>query len=90
MQTQPRCYTPQDVADIIGGDTSEKTVREWIKTGELEAFNGSKSPDSAKPRYKITPEALRAFQERRRIGRPQKTSRRAKPVARKKATKSYY
>ena len=40
----------------------EHTVLAWIKSGELRAVNCGRSPAAKKPRWRITPEALEAFE----------------------------
>ena len=57
-------YTPRQAGAVVG--QSEATVRAWIRTGELTAYNTS---TTARPRYKITPADLAAFMERRRVNR---------------------
>lgn len=56
------------------------TVRDLIKSGELEAFNVSKKPNSLKPRYRIRGEALEAFESRRSVNPPAKQARPRRPV----------
>lgn len=55
-------YNPAQVAAMWG--ISHDKVLEFIKTGELDAFNVA-SKNSRRPQFKITGAALRAFQERR-------------------------
>lgn len=55
-------YNPAQVAKMWG--ISHDKVLEFIKTGELEAFNVA-SKKSRRPQFKIPGSALRAFQERR-------------------------
>jgi excisionase family DNA binding protein len=73
--------TPPQIAKRLGVNPDK--VLTWIRNGELEAFNAATRPDSQRPRYRVTEEALLAFQARRAVG-PQK------PIARrrKKATLS--
>jgi excisionase family DNA binding protein len=44
---------------------SEHTVLAWIRSGELRAINVGRRPGARKPRWRVTAEALRAFEERR-------------------------
>ena len=44
---------------------SESTVLTWIASGELRAFNASKSAKSKKPHWRITEDALTEFESRR-------------------------
>jgi excisionase family DNA binding protein len=41
---------------------SEGTVLTWIKCGELRAINVGRRPGAQKPRWRITPAALEAFE----------------------------
>jgi hypothetical protein len=58
----PRCLTVADVCDIEGVD--EKTVRGWIARNELKAHDASRH-QGEKPRWRIRPADLEAFQLRR-------------------------
>lgn len=55
-------YNPAQVAEMWG--ISHDKVLEFIKTGELNAFNVA-SKNSRRPQFKIPGDALKAFQERR-------------------------
>jgi hypothetical protein len=55
-------YNPAQVAEMWG--VSHDKVLEFIKTGELEAFNVA-SKKSRRPQFKIPLAALQAFQQRR-------------------------
>jgi transposase len=46
------------------------TVMAWIRANELKAVNASRTSDSRKPRWRISPESLAAFeaQHSRRTG----------------------
>jgi excisionase family DNA binding protein len=44
---------------------SEGTVLLWIKQGEIRAVNVGRRPGARKPRWRITPEALEAFEAAR-------------------------
>ncbi|HEX5269356.1 MAG TPA: helix-turn-helix domain-containing protein [Gemmataceae bacterium] len=50
----------RDVAERYG--VSEHTVLAWIHSGELHAFSVSRRPGAGKPRWRITAEALAAFE----------------------------
>jgi len=55
----------------------EYTVLGWIKRGELRAINVGRSPAAKKPRWRITQEALDAFElSRTATAPPPKTHRR--------------
>jgi hypothetical protein len=58
----PRYLTPGDIAERYGCRDSK--VIGWIKSGELRAIDTS-SRRGAKPRWKISPEALAAFEAAR-------------------------
>lgn len=55
-------YNPAQVAEMWG--VSHDKILEFIKTGELEAFNVA-SKKSRRPQFKIPIAALQAFQQRR-------------------------
>lgn len=61
---QPIYTTPPRLARRYGVSV-DKVVR-WILAGELEALNLATSP-SGRPRYKITEEAIQAFERRRTV-----------------------
>jgi excisionase family DNA binding protein len=52
--------TVHGVAERYG--VGEHTVLAWIRTGELRAINCGRRPGSKKPRWRITAEALAAFE----------------------------
>jgi excisionase family DNA binding protein len=71
-------YTPPQVAKQMGVNADK--VLNWIRSGELEAFNAAARPDSQRPRYRVTDEALQAFIKRRTVvQRPKVFRRRKKP-----------
>jgi hypothetical protein len=43
-------------------DIGEHTVLGWIRSGELRAINVGRRPGAKKPRWRITQEALEAFE----------------------------
>lgn len=53
----------------------EHTVLAWIRNGELAAINVARKPDG-KPKWKITPSALEAFELLRTPSPPATTGRR--------------
>jgi hypothetical protein len=53
-------YTVQDLQTRYS--VTEHTVLGWIRTGELRAFSVGRRPDAKKPRWRITQEALDAFE----------------------------
>ncbi len=60
--------TPGEYAERLG--IGAPKVLGWITTGELEAIDVTTKAGSAKPRYRITPEAIAAFEQRRSSIRP--------------------
>jgi len=60
---------------------SEHTVLGWINCGELRAINVGRRPRSKKPRWRVTEEALAAFEHARTpIPPPPRTRRRRRPA----------
>jgi excisionase family DNA binding protein len=57
-------HTPDEVAALYA--VSVPTVMGWIRSGELRAVCVSRSARSRKPRYRVTAEALAAFEASRR------------------------
>jgi excisionase family DNA binding protein len=55
--------TVRDITTRYG--VSEGTVLGWIRSGELRAVNVGRHPGSKKPRWRITTEALTAFEQMR-------------------------
>jgi hypothetical protein len=90
----PLCAPPPTVEDRDHGPAAGLTVREaaaryrvspdkvrgWIRSGELAALNTA-SVLCGKPRFVITPEALREFERRRAGGAPPKPQRRRRRQA---------
>jgi hypothetical protein len=70
--------TPPQIAKQL--KVSPDKVLTWIRNGELVAFNAATRPDSQRPRYRVTDEALLAFQARRAAGPQQPIVRRQKPA----------
>jgi excisionase family DNA binding protein len=60
-------FSIRDIAERFG--VGKKTVLGWIKSGELVAIHIGRSPDSLKPRWRITEHSLAAF-EANRMNRP--------------------
>lgn len=58
--------TVADLCDKYG--VTEHTVLGWIKNGELVAVNVGRRPGAGKPRWRISPEALAAFELSRESG----------------------
>ena len=54
----------RDVCERLG--VNEHTVLGWIRSGELRAVNVGRRPGGKKPRWRITQEALEAFEQLRR------------------------
>ena len=53
----------RDVCERLG--VNEHTVLGWIRSGELRAVNVGRRPGGKKPRWRITQEALEAFEQLR-------------------------
>ena len=69
--------TPKQVADRYG--VSVHTVLHWIDSDQLKAINCGRAPGKLKPRWKILPEHLAAFELTRQSGSaPQPNHRRRK------------
>jgi excisionase family DNA binding protein len=60
---------------------SEHTVLSWISSGELRAFSVGRKPGAKKPRWRITQEALAAFEALRTPTPPAPRTRRRKQSA---------
>ena len=73
-----RYLTPPEVAELLRVDPDK--VRRWIARGELRAFNVASS-GCVRPRWRIDPDDLTAFTERRTpTVRGQRATRRADGV----------
>lgn len=59
-----RYLTPPQIADHLG--CKPETVISWIKNGELKAINLARL-GSMKSRYRVSPEALAAFELARSV-----------------------
>jgi excisionase family DNA binding protein len=87
----PETKTPTDLLDT--GTVAERlgltrpTVRALIQNGELEAINISPDPAAKRPRYRVRPDALTRFLDRRTTGKPAPVAKRRKPVG---AVKDYF
>ncbi|MSQ94327.1 MAG: DNA-binding protein [Gemmataceae bacterium] len=69
----------RDLCDRYG--VGEHTVLSWIRSGELRAVNVGRRPGAKKPRWRITQEALDAFELSRTPTPPQpRALRRKRPV----------
>lgn len=53
-------HTVHELCERYG--VSEHTVLQWIRSGELRAVNVGRRPGTKKPRWRITREALEAFE----------------------------
>jgi excisionase family DNA binding protein len=71
--TLPRWLTPPEIARSRG--VSDEKVLRWITSGELKAVNLA-DHGSRRPRYRISPEALEAFDRGRQVIPPPKPTRR--------------
>jgi len=72
-------FTVRQLAERYG--VSEDTVTCWIKSGELRALNCGRSPAKKKPRWKILPAAVEAFELSRTVTPPPVPVRRRKRSA---------
>ena len=76
MPVTSRYLSPPEIARQRGVDV--KKIIAWIHTGELRAVNFA-TTTSGRPRWKISPEALAAFEAARSAGpQPRVTRRRRK------------
>jgi excisionase family DNA binding protein len=69
----------RDVCERYG--VTEHTVLTWLNRGELRGFNVGRRPGAKKPRWRITPEALEAFELARSVAPPPPRRRRKRPAA---------
>jgi hypothetical protein len=77
-QIEDRAMTPNQVKDRLG--VSIHTVLGWIRDGELAALNLARR-QGGRPRWKITPAALAAFEAGRTATPRPPVTRRRRPVA---------
>ena len=71
--------TVRDVCRRYG--VTEHTVLAWIRAGELRAVNVGRRQGAKKPRWRITPESLEAFEARRTATpAPPRLRRRTRPA----------
>jgi excisionase family DNA binding protein len=66
--------TVKQVAERFG--VSPATVACWIRSGELRALNVGRAPAKKKPRFKVMPDALAAFELSRTVSPPPERVRR--------------
>jgi hypothetical protein len=72
-------YAPKAVAQRYG--VTVQSVLWWIHAGELRAINVGRVPGAKRARWKISEEALAAFEERRaKTPPPPRTSRKRRPA----------
>ena len=71
-----RLLTIQQVAELCG--VSAKVVRQWIRKGELRAVNLSATPNSQRPRLRVSEADLVEFLHARTMAATRKTQRRAR------------
>jgi excisionase family DNA binding protein len=69
----------RDVCERYG--VGDHTVLQWIRSGELKAFLASRRRDSKRPRWRISAEALAAFELARTPTAPPPRARRRKRSA---------
>jgi excisionase family DNA binding protein len=72
-------YSVHDLAERYG--VGEHTILAWIKQGELRAINVGRNLDSKKPRWRVTQQALEAFEQSRAASLPLPRTRRRKRPA---------
>jgi len=53
-------FTVRDISERYG--VGDHTVLGWIRSGELRAINVGRTPAGKKPRWRVTTEALAAFE----------------------------
>ncbi|MEX0884991.1 MAG: helix-turn-helix domain-containing protein [Phycisphaeraceae bacterium] len=58
-----RYHTPASLAKLYGVNQSK--ILAWIHAGQLEALDVSAEPGRGRPRWRISPEAVRRFEQRR-------------------------
>jgi len=58
-----RALTVKEVCERYG--VEQHTILSWIHSGELRAINCGRRPGARKPRWRISAEALAAFELRR-------------------------
>lgn len=71
-----RALTVCDLCDRYG--VNEHTVLAWIRNGELRALNVGRRLGTKKPRWRVTPEALAAFEALRTPQPPPPRTRRTR------------
>jgi excisionase family DNA binding protein len=69
-------FSVKDLCERYG--VGEHTVLGWINRGELKAVNVGRHPGAKKPRWRITQEALEAFEALRTPTPPAPRTRRKK------------
>jgi len=71
-----RAHRVQDVCERYG--VGQHTVLHWIRSGQLRAVNVGRTPGARKPRWRITADALDAFEAARTQSPPPPRARRRK------------
>jgi excisionase family DNA binding protein len=74
-----RALTIREVCERYG--VGQATVRSWLRTGELRGVNCGRRPGSKKPRWRVTAEALAAFELLRTPNPPPPRTKRRKRQA---------
>jgi hypothetical protein len=69
-----RYFSPADVAERYGCDVHK--VLAWIRSGELRAINVAAKRAAIKPRWRINPDNLAAFEAARACSKSEPTPRR--------------
>jgi excisionase family DNA binding protein len=68
----------RDVCERYG--VSEHTVLNWLNSGELRGFSVGRRPGAKKPRWRVTEEALAAFELLRTPTSPPRRTPRKRPT----------
>jgi predicted site-specific integrase-resolvase len=76
MSVTLESFTPPKLARLW--QVKPATILEWIRAGELAAFDVAKA-GSKRPRYRISRAAAEAFQQRRAAVKPRRKAPAAKP-----------
>ena len=61
--SQHACLTPPVLAKMWR--VKSDRILNWIKSGQLRAFDVSSNPGIGRPRYRIPPDAITEFENRR-------------------------
>jgi hypothetical protein len=82
----PRALSPQDVAQRLA--IKPEKVIAWIRSGDLRALNtAATTGPGRRPRYKISPADLAAFETARQTSPPAAPHRSEPPAGRRRANR---